>query len=172
MPRLKIETVPLTDLTEHPRNPRYGDVGAITESLETFGQYAPIVVQKSSGHVIAGNHRLKAARALGWKDIQIVRVDVDDATAERILVADNRMSDIASNDDPVLVELLSELAVDGRLIGTGYDGDDLDALIRELSGDWDAAQAATDEWKGMPEFEQEDVGSVQRIIVHFAFDPA
>jgi ParB-like chromosome segregation protein Spo0J len=120
--KLRVETIPVDALTLHPRNPRQGDVGAISESLAAFGQYAPIVVQKSSGHVIAGNHRLLAARALGWKDIQVVRVDVDDQTAERILVADNRTADLATNDDAALTALLADLAARGDLTGTAPRG--------------------------------------------------
>lgn len=57
--------VRLDRLATHPENPRQGDVAAIAASIETNGFYGAVVAQKSSGHVLAGNHRLLAARERG-----------------------------------------------------------------------------------------------------------
>lgn len=59
-------------------------------------------------------------------------VDVDDRDARRILVADNRTSDLASYDDFALADLLKQLAEEDGLPGTGYDGSDLDDLLADL----------------------------------------
>jgi hypothetical protein len=115
-----------------PGNPRQGDVGAIVESLRRFGQLKPIVVQDSSGYVVAGNHVLAAAHALGWSAIAVVRSPLSDADARAFLVADNRLSELGTYDEVALTELLRELAVSGDLVATGYDGDDVDAMIRRL----------------------------------------
>lgn len=64
----------------------------------------------------------------------VIWVDVDDETAVRVLLADNRTNDVASYDNAVLAEILAELAAGPGLEGTGYDGDDLDALIADLAG--------------------------------------
>jgi ParB-like chromosome segregation protein Spo0J len=125
--------VPLADLTAHPRNPRQGDVGAVVESIEANGFYGALVVQRSSGNVLAGNHRLAAAVALGIEKLPVLYLDVDDEAALRILLADNRTSDLATYDDRALAALLSELATVGGLIGTGYDGDALDELLKDLA---------------------------------------
>lgn len=117
----------------HPKNPRQGDVGAICESIEANGFYGAIVAQRSTGFVLAGNHRLMAAKAQGLTEIPCVWVDVDDDRALRILLADNRTNDLASYDDTVLAALLSDLANTSDLVGTGYDGDDLDELIADLA---------------------------------------
>lgn len=127
-PRLKPFARPVAGLTYHPQNPRSGDVDAIADSLKRFGQVKPIVVQQSTGYVIAGNHVLRAARALGWKQVAVVEVDCDDATATAYLLADNRMSDLGTFDRALLGDLLSRLAV---LDGTGYTQDDIDALMGE-----------------------------------------
>ena len=61
-------------------------------------------------------------------------VDVDDKEARKILLADNRTSDLASYDDHALLDILRGIAIeDGNLIGTGFDTDDLDDLINDLS---------------------------------------
>lgn len=120
-------------LTPHPRNPNQGDVGAIHTSIEANGFYGAILVQKSSQHVIAGNHRLVAAVAAGAAKVPVIELDVDDETALRIMLADNRTAALATNDDQALADLLSDIAARDDLLGTGYDGDDLDTLLTDLS---------------------------------------
>lgn len=125
--------VSVHELQLHPRNVRQGDVGAIAESLKQNGQYRPIVVQKSTGYVLAGNHTLKAAKALGWETVAATFVDVDDDAALRILLVDNHTNDLAHYDETELSELLKELTESERgLEGTGYDVEELDDLLREL----------------------------------------
>lgn len=119
----------LSELKPHPDNPREGDVGAIHQSIEATGFYGALVVQKSTGHVLAGNHRLQAALHAGAKTLPVIEVDCDDETARRIMLADNRTSDLATYDTDALIASLTAL---GDLDGTGYDGDDLDALIRSV----------------------------------------
>lgn len=126
-----VDLRPLDDLHPHPDNPRQGDIGAISESLRVNGQYAPIIATPD-GTVLAGSHRLAAARALGWTEMLVATVDVDDVAARRILLADNRTSDLATYDDNELLALLSGLATDDQLDGTGWDGDDLDELLQQL----------------------------------------
>lgn len=117
----------------HPRNVRQGDVGAISISLSQHGQYRPIVVQQSTGNILAGNHTYKAAVSLGWNKIAVNNVDCTDDEALRILLADNRANDLASYDDAGLLEVLKELAgTPMQLEQTLYDLSDLDDLIALL----------------------------------------
>lgn len=69
----------------------------------------------------------------------VIWVDVDDETAVRVLLADNRTNDVASYDNAVLAEILTELANGPGLEGTGYDGDDLDQLLNDL-GSYDVQE--------------------------------
>lgn len=136
-----VELVPLDQLSPHPRNPRQGDVGAIHESIQANGFYGVVIAQRSTGHILAGNHRYLAASHAGATEIPVAWVDVDDDEALRILLADNRTNDLASYDNTALADLLQEIMAEaGTLDGTGYDGDDLDELLRDLSmpdeGDW------------------------------------
>ncbi len=127
--------VDIDTLQTHPRNVRQGDIGAISESLKAHGQYRPIVYQVSTGYVLAGNHTLKAAQALGWKQVAATGVHCDDTQALRILLADNRSSDLATYDDKELLELLKDVAsTSDELLGTLYDGDDLDDMVYKLEG--------------------------------------
>ena len=126
---------PITLFTTHPKNVRQGDVGAITQSLKSHGQYRPIVVQKSTGHILAGNHTYLAAKSLGWEQVAATFVDCDDEQAIKILLVDNRANDLAMYDDRALADLLKDLAAtEAGLDGSLFTGDDLDDLLFRLEG--------------------------------------
>jgi ParB-like chromosome segregation protein Spo0J len=135
----KIESVPVGSLEFYPGNPRRGNVAVIASSLAENEQYAPIVVQRSTRCVLAGNHTLKAAVSLGWPEIDVVFVDVDDARARKIVLSSNRTGELPDPDtgqrydDHALAELLASL--DGDLDGTGWDVYDIDGLADKLDDD-------------------------------------
>lgn len=128
-----IEWVPLDRLNGYPDNPRKGDIAALGDSLVTNDQYEPIVVQKSTMTVLAGNHRVEAARQLGWSEVAAVVLDVDDEHAKRIMLSSNGTAARGGFDDALLAEQLSELAEFDLLDGTGYGQADLDALLATLA---------------------------------------
>src|SRR5581483_6495245 len=80
--------------------------------------------------VLKGNHTLQAALQLGWTEVDVYLIDVTEEQALRILVADNRSSDLATYDLDLLVEVLAEF---DNLIGSGYTLPDVDELNEELS---------------------------------------
>jgi ParB-like chromosome segregation protein Spo0J len=131
-----MELVSLSALSLHPRNVNQGDIGAIHESIDVNGFYGAIIAQRSTGHVLAGNHRLKTAQQAGADEIPVIWVDVDDAEALRILLADNRTTRLGTDNTADLAELLTEILADaGTLAGTGYDEDALDQLINDMAAD-------------------------------------
>jgi ParB-like chromosome segregation protein Spo0J len=126
-----VASVNISTLVAYPTNPRRGDVDAIANSLTAHGQYRPIVVQASTNFVLAGNHTLKAAKKIGWKKIKIVLIDVDEATAKKIVLADNRITDLAGYNEPLLKSLLSALP---ELDGTGFTEAEVETLDRLIEG--------------------------------------
>lgn len=126
------EVVPIESLVPYPGNARQGDIGMISESLRTNGQFRPIVVNRPTREILVGNHTWKAARDLGWDEIAVTFVDVDEEEARRIVLVDNRTSDVASYDPEALLDLLKEVSKD--LVGTGFSGDDLDDLLAGAAG--------------------------------------
>lgn len=127
------ESVAIDTVQPHPRNVRQGDVGAIVESLRAHGQYRPIVAQRSTGYILAGNHTWRAMKQLKMKQALVSWVDVDNDEALRILLVDNRTNDLASYDDHELCHLLEALNMTpDKLLGTGYNSDDLDSLLSFL----------------------------------------
>lgn len=123
----------------HPDNYNNGDLEAIQESIEVNGMYRPIFVQKNTGYIIAGNHTWHACKALGATQIPMIVLDVDDHTAKRIMIADNRTAALAQPDNGQLLILLDELADNDSLHGTGYKEFDREAIrkLAEIPNDYD-----------------------------------
>lgn len=130
-PLLVVESVPIDVLKPHPRNPRQGDVGAIVQSIEANGLYRPLYVQRSTNYILAGTHTWRALKALGADSAPVIYLDVDDKRAIRILLADNRTSDLGSYDAGILESLLADTSTD--LAGTGYDLDDVERMLKKAT---------------------------------------
>lgn len=134
-PALEPLVEPIGKVKTHPENPRRGNVEGIATSLARFGQVRPILVQASTSFIVAGNHTYQAAKSLKWRTIAVVRVEMDDVEARAYMLADNRWSDVAENDDVALEHLLRGLEDAGGLEGTGYkpgDADDLRELLAQM----------------------------------------
>lgn len=101
------ETLSIRSLRPHPKNYNVGDIDVIAESLKKYGQYKPIVVQKSTSHICAGNHTWLAARQLGWSHIKGVVLDIGDEDALSILVVDNQSARLGVYDDQKLDEAVA-----------------------------------------------------------------
>ena len=130
-----IETVPIGSLEPDPDNARIhgrDNLAAIRASLERFGQARPLLTTRD-GTVIAGNGTLEAALELGWDEINVTRVPFrtpDEARA--FALADNRTSELAQWNQPVLMGALESLALEGwRLEEIGFTPEDLAAWKRK-----------------------------------------
>ncbi len=130
-PELEGQIVPVTEVRLYPGNARRGDDTTIRESLLHHGQYQTVLLQASTGYVIAGNNLLRNMLDLGWTHVAVQRLDVDDDRARRILLIDNASSDRADNDLSQLIQLIAELPDPA---GSGYTLDHMDAFIAELEG--------------------------------------
>ncbi len=129
-----VELVELSTLIEHPENFREHDVGAIAASIDRFGTWRAMVVQRSTMHVLVGNGELKALRSLGRNEGPVFFMDVDDEIARAILLADNWIPSRGRTMPAELLSIMQELKVDRELFeATGADLDDVEDLEREVA---------------------------------------
>jgi len=132
---LAVVMVPIDSVQPHPMNNNVGDVDTIAESMDELGFFDPITVQKSSGNIITGNHTWKVRKAKGLTDIAAIVVDVSDFNALRMMAVHNRSNRKVYEDGQATFDLLQTLQDLGHedygLAGTGYDLDDVEALLAE-----------------------------------------
>jgi len=133
-----VAELPLVGLSEHPENPRQGHDETVGESIAQNGFYGAILVQRSTNRIIAGNTRYRQALAAGASFAPGFVCDVDDDQARRILLVDNRSSDMATMNDSSLTALLASIADSERgFYGTGFDEASYSALIESATNGYD-----------------------------------
>lgn len=152
---------PIDELRPHPKNPRLHDEAAIDESIETSGFYGAVIAQGHTNYLLAGHGRVKSLTRHGVRTVDTIFLDVDDATAEKILLVDNRTNDLSGYDERALLALLEPMAERGDLVGTGYSADAVDDLL--------AAAAGGLEIDG-PDFEGDYVESPEELEARKAWD--
>lgn len=99
----------IDSISPAPYNYNSGDVEVIEHSIEMNGMYRPVYVQSATGDIIAGNHTWMACKKLGSGVVPVVRLDVDDTTAKRIMIEDNEAARKAVPDHGLLLTLLDEI---------------------------------------------------------------
>jgi hypothetical protein len=162
---MEIKEVALITLKPYPNNPRKGNIDLIAKSLETYGQYKPITINKRTNEILAGNHTYEAAKKLGWTTIQATYIDADENTAAKIVLMDNKTSDAGGYDDAQLLGLLDSL---GDLDATGYTDKDLQEL-QELYDSPEPELKNTVMGKTLADW-QETLGQRTTRIIMFDYD--
>lgn len=165
------EIAPLDSLAPHPENYRSHppeQIDHLVASMREHGFYRNVIVA-NDGTILAGHGVVEAARKAGLTEVSIVRMPFgpDDDRARKILVADNELMRLAETDYRALHSLVSKLADEDRLIGTGLDDEAFETLARYVDAT-SGPLATGEEWRGMPPFRQDDRESVFHTTVHFA----
>lgn len=116
------------------RNPRLNDeaVEEIVASIREFGFGAPIVARLEDRRVIAGHTRLKAALAMGLDSVPVRFLDLTEAKADALTLADNRLGERATWDDALLAEILGDLStndLDFDLSAVGWTLPEIEGLL-------------------------------------------
>lgn len=180
------EWVDVSKLTPWGKNPRKNDkaVSAVAESIKTFGFGAPLLVRRENGEIIAGHTRLKAALKLGIKKVPVRYLDLDEARAHALSLADNKTGEIATWDGALLAVALAEIqSSDVPVEATGFaehelaklletsdvvpDGESVETAPEKLQKKWNTALGQT--WE-IPS--QSVAGGVHRLRCGSSTDAA
>jgi hypothetical protein len=125
--------VALDRLTPHPANPNEGDIGLLCELFDANGFGGAVLAQASTGILIDGETRWRAAQAEGMGTLPVIWADVDDDTRDRMLASYNEATRRGRNKEDKLLALLQGLAMTPRgLAGAAFTGDDVDDLMARL----------------------------------------
>ena len=139
-PRIEVVYRPIDQLRPDPKNARRHSrkqIRQVADSIQAFGFNVPILIDAEL-KVIAGHGRLLACQLLGHKEVPTISLEhLSEAQARAFMIADNRLTEIASWDDRLLGEQLrelSELHLEFSLEITGFDMGEIDLLIEGASG--------------------------------------
>jgi DNA modification methylase len=127
-------------LKPDPANPRRHSkkqLQQIAESIRAFGFNVPILVDRD-GNVIAGHGRLLACGELAITEVPTLCLDhLTRAQTRAFMIADNRLTEIATWDDRLLAEQLRDLSLSGLdfdIEVTGFEIGEIDLRIASLEG--------------------------------------
>ena len=82
-----IETKKLSDLKPAPYNPRCSTQKQekhLQESLSKFGVVEPIIFNKQTGYIVGGHFRVRELKKLGYKEVECVIVDLNEADEKEL----------------------------------------------------------------------------------------
>ena len=121
---MNIEKANINDLISPDWNPRQiteEELKKLETSLNEFGYIEPIIVNDVNNHIVGGNQRCKALKQLGYEEVDVVYVHIEDLAKEKACnVALNKISGDWDNDKlKIVLEEIELSPLDVSL--TGFD---------------------------------------------------
>ncbi len=113
MDNIKIEYLPIGDLTPYERNQRKHadyDVSQIMVSIQKYGFNDPIGIWSDKNIIVEGHGRLAAAKKLHMKEVPVIRLDhLTDEQRKEYGIIHNKSAELSEWDFDLLAEDILEL---------------------------------------------------------------
>ncbi|MBX9582527.1 MAG: ParB N-terminal domain-containing protein [Gemmataceae bacterium] len=138
MSPLELRVLPIDSLKPAGYNPRKVAAPAyrkLKASLTAFGLVEPLIWNERTGHVVGGHLRLRALKELGYAEVPVSVVRLDDAREKALNVVLNNLDAQGRYDPGKLADLLAELEDLPELPLTGFDEKTLGTLRLVPAGD-------------------------------------
>jgi len=135
--KLKIATVGIGSIIANPKNARSHpdeQIQHLVASIKRFGQPRPILVRKENKMIVGGHGIFTACKLAGLEHVSAILWDVDQATADAYMLADNRLGDLSTDDEDRVAALLREINADDYF-AIGFDDTEVSRLLDELEED-------------------------------------
>ena len=150
-------------------------MGQLEASMRKYGYVTPMTAA-ADGEIIDGSARAETGATVFGDDVLVVHHDrtkpvimvrddipsADTPEAREISIAANRIAQVNLDFDPEV--LLGDLQAGVDLSGLWFEHE-LDNLLGAFADDGEIDPAQ--EWRGMPEFEHDDLTGYQPVHVHF-----
>lgn len=130
-----VEIVPAKKLKVTPENVRKGNWPLIRQSLELFGWYGVLIVDKKSKRILVGNNRFPVACEYGYTEFPVQWFTGTPEEQAALLLLDNRTSDTAEYDQVGLAKVLEDMDARGTLWMAGWTPGQLDTFMDSLKKD-------------------------------------
>ena len=134
----------------NPRKIKSSELEKLKKSIKTHDCYEPLIVNSRTWHVVGGNQRLRALIELGYKEIDVVIVDLSLEQEKLLNLALNRIQGEWDFDRlPALIDELGKVS-DVDLSLSGFDSLEIDKFLESIHEpkdpddfDFDAAVEST-----------------------------
>ena len=136
---MKIETVNINSLTPYEKNAKLhprDQIEQIKKSIEMYGNNDPIAVWGDKNIIVEGHGRYTALRELGYKTVDIIRLDhLTDEQRREYMLVHNQTTMNSGWDIDLLAGELEDLDFGGFDFGFDLDLDDLFEDEKEIEED-------------------------------------
>lgn len=141
------EIVPTKNLKPNPLNPNnhpQEQIELLKQIIEKTGWRQPITVSNRSGLITKGHGRLQAAKFAGWSNVPVDYQDYSNQDEEYAdLIADNRLAELSNIDNEMLSEMIGTIENEDILSMTGYDEEDIEALLSDIEEEQEQEEEET-----------------------------
>lgn len=137
---MKTTVMKLKDIRPAAYNPRVTlkpgdkDYEALKNSLERFGVAEPLIVNETTGNLVAGHQRLNVLKASGATEVEVVLVEMDEDKEKLLNIALNKID--GEWDYKKLEAMFEEIEAEDIKF-TGFSQEELDNLFDGGLPDWD-----------------------------------
>ncbi len=161
---MQFKTIKVNELKPSEYNPRKDlqptdpEYKKIKRSIEEFGYVEPIIINYDNT-IIGGHQRLKILKDLGYKEIDVIQINISKTKEKALNIALNKIT--GEWDTHKLQDLLLEINNDIDLTITGFDADELDDLF------YVEAEAIEDDYEVVePEEPKAKLGDIYQLGRH------
>ncbi len=135
---MNIKKLNIEEITNADYNPRIElkpgmvEYEKLKNSIKQFGYVEPIIVNGNNNRIVGGHQRLTVLKDLGYTEVEVIHVDLDEAHEKALNVALNKIS--GDWDYEKLEELLNDINLNTSLDleFTGFSRDEIDALYKKV----------------------------------------
>jgi DNA modification methylase len=134
----QVKYLDIAQLKPDPANPhKHSDrqLKALAKSIKAFGFVVPVAID-STNQLVAGHARLEAAKKLGMTEVPVISLEhLSPDQIKAFMIADNRLSELATWDDKLLGQQLQSLTLldlDFDLEATGFTIGEIDLRIESM----------------------------------------
>lgn len=130
----------------NPRKISKRDYERLKNSIVAFGYVDPIIWNKQTNHIIGGHQRYKVLKDLGFTEVDVVEVDMDESKEKALNIALNKIR--GEFDIERLKDLILELDVgDVDIELTGFDLSEIEEMMTRSYQDFSTEELDLDDFE-------------------------
>ena len=133
-------------------NPDDKEYQKIKKSIEEFDYVEPIIINKDNT-IIGGHQRLTVLKDLGYKEVEVIQIDIDKTKEKALNIALNKIT--GEWDYSMLGDLLLDLdSLDYDLELTGFDMGEIENILAPIEEEKEVVEEAREYINNIGGFEK------------------